>query len=229
MAAEGVAFPPAEAVAAGVLAAGADMAAGTADTSSGTRRAGRAARVTLALLVTSCGPSASPPSAGGGSAFDWLGRTVPSTDAQAMVVKVDPGATLTVSPGQGVGVFVEYQAGGHWRTSWSCDTQITGQACQYQVTIVARGAAITSPAALVVAAGDSLTQPAPEEMDVATFTSTDLDGVTFDAPAGAPIDVDVVLDGAKVGVTFFFVQDGKVDGGYMGALTDPLVFEPQSP
>jgi hypothetical protein len=39
------------------------------------------------------------------------------------------------------------------------------------------------------------------------------------AGVGEPLD----------GVSMFFVQGGAVNGGYSGALTDPLVFEPSAP
>jgi hypothetical protein len=53
--------------------------------------------------------------------------------------------------------------------------------------------------------------------------------VTLDAPAGSPIEIDARLGGGTNAISFFFVQDGKVNGGYTGALTDPLVLEPSSP
>jgi hypothetical protein len=208
------------------------MAAVTVNLSRRHIAAGLAAGVGIVLFVAACGPaddSTASGSAGGGPSFDWLGRTVAVDDAQAMVVQVDPGRTLTASPGQGVGLFAQYQAGGHWQLTWSCDTQLTGQSCPYQVTVVSRGGAITNAMALAPQAGDTLTQPAPEEIDTATLTSTALSGATFDTPAGAQVDVDVLIDGAKAGVTLFFVQNGTVNGGYAGALTDPLVFEPLSP
>lgn len=179
-------------------------------------------------LAMGCGPSTDGTGAGQSSPpFDWLGRTVPTTDAQAMTVEVDPDATLTISPAQGVGVFVEYRAGGHWRLSWSCDTSLSGEACPYQVAITTHGGPLSNVVALVSA--DEVTQPSPQEVDASTVTTTTLDGVTLDAPAGTSISLNVLLDGAKDGVSMFFVQGGAVNGGYSGALTDPLVFEPSSP
>jgi len=181
------------------------------------------------ILAVGCGPSTDATGGGGQSStpFDWLGRTVPTTDALAMTVEVDPDATLTISPGQGVGVFVEYRAGGHWRLSWSCDTSLSGEPCQYQVAITAQGGPLSN--VVTLASADAVTQPAPQEVDASTFTTTTLDGVTFDAPPGTSISLNVLLDGAKDGVSMFFVQGGVVNGGYSGALTDPLVFEPSSP
>jgi hypothetical protein len=50
--------------------------------------------------------------------------------------------------------------------------------------------------------------------------------VLFDTTAGATIEVSVRLDAP---VSFFFVQDGQVNGGYKGALTNPLFLRPTSP
>ncbi len=47
---------------------------------------------------------------------------------------IDTGATLaSIEPGKGVGVFVEYQAGGAWRVTTACDTEISDEACLFDI------------------------------------------------------------------------------------------------
>ena len=46
-----------------------------------------------------------------------------------VVVDVDTGGTLVTTPGNGIGVYVEYQSGGHWRVSWTCDSSLTNLSC----------------------------------------------------------------------------------------------------
>ena len=51
----------------------------------------------------------------------------------------------------------------------------------------------------------------------------------FDTDPGAIITVDAAMGGIHDGRFLFFVQDGKVNGGYSGALTDPLMLEGTTP
>jgi hypothetical protein len=192
----------------------------------------------IVLVAVACGPSTVAPgdesgASGGPGGLDWVGRTVATSASAAMTVKIDADMTLAAVPGQGVGLFVEYRAGGHWQVSWSCDTDLSGQTCAYDVAIVgmpAQSATLISNVAPVSpTAANQLNQPSPQEVDVSTTTSSSLDGVTFDAPAGSSIEINALLGGVKDGISIFFVQDGRVDGGYSGALTDPLIFEPSAP
>ena len=43
---------------------------------------------------------------------------------------------------------------------------------------------------------------------------------------GQPIELEVRLNGVRDGRFFFFVQNGLVNGGYTGQLSDPLVLSP---
>ena len=52
---------------------------------------------------------------------------------QPLLVDVDTGGTLLTTPGNGIGVYVEYQTGGHWRVSWTCDTSLTSLSCNFVV------------------------------------------------------------------------------------------------
>jgi hypothetical protein len=155
----------------------------------------------------------------------------PATTASAtpLVVTVDPDRTLDASPGAGAGVFIEYQAGGHWTVSWTCDTGVTGQTCDFQIDVSVASGAISALAGQLADSRDTLAQPSAGAASATTITASSLDAITFEATPGARITVDAQIDGARDGSLFFFVQGGVINGGYAGALTDPLSFEPVSP
>jgi hypothetical protein len=146
-----------------------------------------------------------------------------------MLVEVDPNQTLDASPGQGVGVFTEYRAGGHWRVWWMCDTARSGMPCGFDVTASVPAGEITNVAGESLGPSDQVDLPSAFQVHAVTRTSTAIAAVTFDTAPGATISLDAQIDGQRSGAVLFFVQDGKVNGGYTGALTDPLDLEPKAP
>src|SRR5579872_4762858 len=67
----------------------------------------------------------------GGSGGSSSGATSP----QPLLAVVDTGQTLSAPAGQGVGVFIEYQTGGHWHLAWTCDTELTGRDCPFVIAV----------------------------------------------------------------------------------------------
>ena len=137
---------------------------------------------------------------------------------------------MTAQPGDGVGVFTEYAAGGHWHIFWTCDTNRTNFDCLFNVGISTAGA-ITNPAGDALDTTDqlSLNQAPAGQLTAVAQTAATIKGVTFDTAPGAIVTIDVQVDGQRQGEFLFFVQDGLVNGGYAGRLTDPLMLEPSSP
>lgn len=153
---------------------------------------------------------------------------------QPMLVDVDPNRTMTANPGDGVGVFTEYQTGGHWHVWWTCDTNKTSLGCGFDVSVSVLSGTIANLAGQGLGPDDRLTQPGTRQIEAKTVTTTSIDGMTFDTPldpnGDAPvITLDVKLDGQQSGQYLFFVQDGKINGGFTGTLTDPLMLEPSAP
>ncbi len=155
-----------------------------------------------------------------------------SPSATPILVDVDTNQTMTATPGQGVGVFTEYTAGGHWHVWWTCDTAVNPQAptCAFDVKISAASGAITNVKSESFDArnGASLVKTSPT-IEAITATTTETHGLTFDTDAGAIITLDAAMGGAHDGRFLFFVQSGKVNGGYAGTLTDPLMLEGSTP
>ena len=135
-------------------------------------------------------------------------------------------------PGQGVGVFTQYKTGGQWTVWWTCDTNVTSLSCNFQIDVtVASGAsgAITNVVNQLTEQGALLSQPTPNEVSATTTTTTAVDGIVFNTTPGAVITLDAKVGGSEDGSFLFFVQDGQVNGGYQGTLSDPLMLEPSSP
>jgi hypothetical protein len=170
-------------------------------------------------------------STGGPVGQDDAGSTpVPIGDGgpslQPLLVDVDPNQTLTAAPGEGAGVFIEYKTGGHWHVWWTCDTNKTQLSCAYDVTVTVASGSISNGTS---DATSTAITAAPSSLEATSTTTTSLDGVRFDTAPGAMITVDAAIGGLRDGSFLFFVQNGQINGGYTGKLTDPLKLEPSSP
>ncbi len=183
-----------------------------------------AALVGAGLLVGCVADSTGGTSSGSAGGGPYGSSTAPP--AQPLVVDVDTDATLVTTPGNGIGVYVEYQSGGHWRVSWTCDTVLTNLSCNFVVDASVTTGSIANPTSEGFEGGDSVTQASPQQIEAVTTTTTEDDAILFDTTPGAVITVTVSLNAP---VSFFFVQDNQVNGGWMGALTNPLMFQPTTP
>jgi hypothetical protein len=170
-----------------------------------------------------------PTSSSGGYAGGSSYGGGPDAGTQPMLAFVDAGRTLNATPGQGVGVFVTYQPGGQWLIQWTCDTSITQESCFFDIAV----SSDTGSAAQLVndslAPGGTVQDLNGSVTDIQTTTTTEEDQAAFSTTPGATITVNVELNGQPSGQYFFFVQNGIVNGGYQGTLTDPMEFEPTSP
>jgi hypothetical protein len=152
-----------------------------------------------------------------------------SSGGGVQLVDVDTNQTLQAQPGQGVGVFTEYQTGGHWHVWWTCDTSVTNLSCHFQVNVTVASGAITNVVNQLSDPAGHVAQPSSNAVSATTLTTTSVDGMTFDTSPGVIITLNATIDGNEEGAFLFFVQDGQVNGGYQGALSDPLMLEPSSP
>jgi hypothetical protein len=209
------------------------------------------AAAAVGILVAGCVSQPESFAGGGGgggfSSSSGSGSAGGGPSAQPMLVVVDTDQTLNAAGGQGVGVFVEYQAGGHWTVRWACDTALTGLSCQFLVHVTLAAA----PSVADVDSGQgfdgggstgifnlldqeqspnaSVTQASAGTLLATSTTTHAIDGVGFDTPAGATITLEATVNGEDNGAFLFFVQDGKVNGGYQGTLSDPIMLVPSAP
>lgn len=151
----------------------------------------------------------------------------PPSDEPA-VESVDIGATMDVPPGRGAGLFVEYLGAGAWSVYTSCDTLVTEQACVFDVIVsTPSGAAILAPK---LAGGahpeDTLSPRSDGGLRFVVGTESTLVGVTFSTQAGAPIEIDMLLDG-QARPDFIHWMNGGAH--VVGTTTNPVDFLPTAP
>lgn len=158
-------------------------------------------------------------SAGAGGAGSTGGAVAP------MLVDVDTNQTMSAVAGEGVGVFVEYKAGGAWHVWWTCDTNKSSQSCNFVVKLSA-GAALQN---LQTAGSAQASNADPSVTTFTTITGSTIDGATFTTAPGDVITLDASVDGLADGSFVFFVQNGKVNGNFTGKLTNPLKLEGKTP
>ena len=198
--------------------------------------------IVSAALLVGCTVESQTGSAGGGvdyggasgSSSSGSGASSSSGGAtQPMLVDVDPNRTMNATPGEGVGVFTQYQTGGHWDVWWTCDTSKTSLPCAFDVTVTVSTGTIANVAGQTLAAAEAPTQASTQSVELVTTTTTGIDGMTFDTvvPVGTTpiITLNAKLNGVDDAQYLFFVQDGEINGNYAGMLTVPLMLEPSSP
>jgi hypothetical protein len=188
----------------------------------------------VAGCVVESEPSQASGSGGSGSSSGGSGASCTTTPAsQPMLVDVDPNQTMNASPGDGVGVFIQYMSGGHWDVWWTCDTNKTNLSCAFDNVVTVATGAISNLQGQSLGPSDSVTQQSSQKIEAVTTTSTGISGMTFDTPLSAGqtpvITVSSALNGCDYGQYFFFVQNGAINGNYQGMLTDPLMLEPKVP
>jgi len=148
--------------------------------------------------------------------------TQPPSTPQVAVV--DPDRTLTAKAGDGVGVFVEYRTGGTWTISWTCDTARSAQSCPFTIHVSGSDLALVDKSVSSGTASATATS-----VDAVSDTDFAVDSVTFRGKPGGRILLDATVGGLHDGSYLFFVQDGKVNGGYSGVLSNPIYLEPKKP
>lgn len=157
------------------------------------------------------------------------GSSEQPTAPTPMLVEVDADQTMSAVGGDGVGVFIEYGKGGHWHLTWTCDTSHTAQSCDFVIRLAAASGTIANVDEAELPAGAVRAEGSPSAVEVRTTTSTELHSVRFDTNPGAVLTVDASVGGLKDGAFLFFVQDGKVNGGFTGRLTNPLQLQGNTP
>lgn len=143
-------------------------------------------------------------------------------------VAIDTGATLSSPGGAGVGVFVQYAAGGHWTVNTACDTNTSGQSCGFDVfvSVTDPKSALSNPAGTSLNERDGVDIQSDGSFHLFTNTANAVEGMTFDATPGATVEVEMYLDGVPQ-PRFVYWIGGKVL--HTGAPTDPIDLSPSAP
>ncbi|MGK3995685.1 hypothetical protein [Sorangium sp. So ce1024] len=144
-----------------------------------------------------------------------------------MRVAIDTDALLSSEPGEGVGVFVEYAAGGTWTLWTTCDTNQSRVPCTFDLY-----ASVDTSSELFDIVGSELEKSDTTGLvdeGVAYFhaeTGADFDAMTFTTTKGAVVRLEAYLDGVLEPRFVYWFGDGVL---HKGAPTNPLDFKPTVP
>ena len=142
-------------------------------------------------------------------------------------VAITPDKTLQSSAGDGVGIFVEYAAGGHWHVWTTCDTNKSKVSCDFEVfAIPEKGAKISNIQPETLESGDVAEELKDGSAHLSASTSTELDGMTFDTTPGTVVELEVYFEGLPDSRVVYWYGNDTL---HTGAPTDPVDFLPDTP
>jgi hypothetical protein len=151
-----------------------------------------------------------------------VARTAPE------MATIDTNSTDVISspPGEGIGVLVDYDAGGHWHIWSVCDTAVTGLSCGWDVTAqVMSGDPVTNLSGDDLESGDFAGTTHSDTTFFSAETDLGVDGVFFDTAPGAPVEVSASVDGC----VFADVISWSNAGDAQTSTTNPVTLTPASP
>lgn len=138
---------------------------------------------------------------------------------------IDVDQLLEVDPGAGAGAFIEYESGGTYHVTTSCDVDQGGE-CFWDIVVTPLGdAALFGVAPYDLESDDTVTLGTGNQVRLVASTGKDFDGFDFQTDPGAGVEVDVFLDNAPGNRYLFWVGDGAIRGG---APTNPVNLIPSA-
>jgi hypothetical protein len=152
----------------------------------------------------------------------------PTPVASVAEIEIDTGASMSADPGNGVAVYVQYDAGGLWTVYTTCDTGITGASCDFDIMVSGLDSRtmISNVQGFDLETGDTITLNDDGSFNLVTSTSFGMNGITFDADPGATMELDILLDGAEQPQFTYVVSNGTV---LEGVPTNPVDLTPVVP
>jgi hypothetical protein len=162
---------------------------------------------------------------GGGSGYR---STVQCTPAKGSLTSVSIDTDAALQTDGNTGAYIEYVHGGHWHVWLTCDTATTGLACGwYVVAQTLDGSPVTQVAPEALEPNDAASLVCSDTVVLDAVTTSETDGVWFDAPPGAPLRFSVSLGGEPDPGRFVYWVDGGAVG--LGIPADPIDIVPASP
>jgi hypothetical protein len=140
---------------------------------------------------------------------------------------VDTDGLIDVEPAEGVGVFVEYNAGGRWHVFASCDTNVSRHDCLFDVVVHSTG-----PSGVIAASGEGLEDDdnvslfGSDGVQMVSYTDYDFDGFYVDTDPGSSLSIDVLLDDQCGARWVYWVDQQAV---HEGAPSTPFELVPSTP
>jgi hypothetical protein len=140
---------------------------------------------------------------------------------------IDTDGLIEVDAAEGVGVFVEYEANGRWHVFSSCDSNISGHDCLFDVVVHPVGTGgILGVSAESLEADDTVSLAGADAVQMVSYTDYDFDGFYVDTDPGTGLSVDVLLDDQCAASYVYWVGGGAV---HDGAPSTPFELVPSSP
>jgi hypothetical protein len=138
---------------------------------------------------------------------------------------IDTDQLLDVEAGEGAGAFIEYESGGTYHVTTTCD--LAGEhACVWDIVVTPLdGARVLSLTSADLESDDTVSLSTDDRVRLVARTGTDFDGFSFTTEPGAAIEVDALLDDGAGNRFLFWVGDGAVHGG---APTNPIDLIPSA-
>lgn len=138
---------------------------------------------------------------------------------------IDTDELLDIEPGQGAGAFFEYETGGTYHVTTTCDVD-NGGTCVWDIVIVPLdGGPLHVLAPYELEGDDSLTFSYGNQLRFVAYTDRDLDGLDFQTDPGVGIQVDALLDDGAANRYLFWVGDGAL---HSGAPSNPVNLVPSA-
>lgn len=138
---------------------------------------------------------------------------------------IDANELLDVDAGAGAGTFIEYDSGGTYHVTTSCDSDNGGE-CYWDIIVKPLDGAIVSAAPFDLETDDSLSFGPEDTLQLVAYTGSDFDGFILETEPGARLQVDVLLDQACGNRYLFWVGDGAL---HSGAPSNPIELVPSAP
>ena len=157
------------------------------------------------------------------------GGEVTPEPSEPQLAVIDAGAVITAEPGEGVGLFVEYQAGGLWRLSTSCDTNYSNAVCAFDIVVsVDTASEIRGVTGEALEGFDEVGEFDGETGSAFFLAETDsnIDAMNVETTPGAILRVDLILDGQPEPRFIYWFGEGVL---HQGAPTNPMDLEPSEP
>lgn len=123
---------------------------------------------------------------------------------------IDTDAKLTDAvAGEGVGVMIEYAAGGTWQTKFTCDTSLTQLECHWYLEVLTLdGSNLSGIDIQKLGSTDALERYSSSQVGFDLHTTYETDEVSFQTTAGIPVGFYVWLDGEPSPNRYVFWKSG---------------------
>lgn len=142
-------------------------------------------------------------------------------------VTIDSDEGIEADPGEGAGVFLEYQSGGSWELFTTCDTAVSDLLCEFDILLsVPLGYDFEQVVETELESDDYIVQVERGVMQLLWLTDVDFDRISFETEPGQTLRLDVLLDGLEDPEIVFWIGYGALQ---IAAPSNPLDLTPSEP